>query len=97
MHVLLRLRCICSTIIRHELFSENLFDSSSYWLLFIRIQYACRTATKLAIGAGAVYLTVDQGVWSSQSESSQALSKVRTKVLPETNEYWQKVGFCFAI
>ncbi|ELU03831.1 hypothetical protein CAPTEDRAFT_226226 [Capitella teleta] len=51
----------------------------------------CRTATKLAIGAGAVYITVDAGVWDSQADSNQALGKIRTKILPDTNEYWQKV------
>ena len=45
----------------------------------------------MAVGVGAVYLTVDQGVWSSPSDSSQALDKMRTKVLPDTNYYWEKV------
>ena len=51
-----------------------------------------RTAAKLAVGLGAVAVTVDQGVWSTSTDGSKALWKVRTKVLPTTNEYVQKVN-----
>ncbi|XP_064596311.1 MICOS complex subunit MIC13-like [Liolophura sinensis] len=50
-----------------------------------------KTAAKVAIGIGAVYVTVDQGVWRDSSMGTRALNKVRNSVLPTTNEYINSV------
>jgi hypothetical protein len=50
-----------------------------------------KTATKLAIGVGAVYVTLDQGVWSGSNQGSKALDNMKTRVLPAANEYLQRV------
>ena len=55
-----------------------------------------RTGAKLAIGGGAVYATVSQGVWSTSNQSSTALKRFRTTVVPTTNEYIEKV-FIFLV
>lgn len=47
---------------------------------------------KVAIAGGAVYYTVQQGVWSTTSEGSQALDNVRRTILPATaSEYVGKI------
>ncbi|KAK2185480.1 hypothetical protein NP493_235g03072, partial [Ridgeia piscesae] len=46
-----------------------------------------RNLLKLAVGGGAVYVTVEEGVWSSSNNSCKALDRVRTRVLPATSEY----------
>ncbi|KAI0231340.1 hypothetical protein LSAT2_018324 [Lamellibrachia satsuma] len=46
-----------------------------------------KSLTKLVIGAGAVYVTVEEGVWSTSRNSCKALDRVRTSVLPATSEY----------
>ena len=50
-----------------------------------------RSLTKLAIGGGAVYATVSEGVWNTSHTSCKALDRVRTSVLPSTSEYISKV------
>ncbi|KAL3885518.1 hypothetical protein ACJMK2_025571 [Sinanodonta woodiana] len=50
-----------------------------------------KTLAKLTIGVGAVYVTVDQGVWDGIRQGDSALNKVKQSVLPATSEYWQKV------
>ncbi len=58
---------------------------------FYNVSFCFRTATKLAIGVGAVYVTLDQGVWSTSKQSSKALHKVRNDVLPTASNYLEKV------
>ncbi len=51
----------------------------------------CRTGAKLAIGGGAMYLTVNQGVWSTGTEGSTALNRFKTTVVPTATDYMQNV------
>jgi len=53
--------------------------------------YVDRNLLKLAVGGGAVYVTVEEGVWSSSNNSCKALDRVRTHVLPATSEYIDQV------
>ncbi|XP_064645490.1 MICOS complex subunit MIC13-like [Lineus longissimus] len=48
-------------------------------------------ATKCAIGGGAVYVTLEEGVWSSSNQGSKALATVRTNVIPTAAEYFEKL------
>ncbi|KAK3575961.1 hypothetical protein CHS0354_019280 [Potamilus streckersoni] len=50
-----------------------------------------KTLAKLTIGVGAVYVTVDQGVWDGTGQGDSALNRVKQSVLPATSEYLQKV------
>ena len=51
-----------------------------------------RTVAKAVFAGGALYVTVDQGVWSTSPQaSSKALTKVKTSVIPVTSEYIEKV------
>ncbi|XP_067653777.1 MICOS complex subunit MIC13-like, partial [Haliotis asinina] len=50
-----------------------------------------RLASKLAVGAGAVYVTIDQGVWNNSSNGSQALEKVKGSVLPAATDYAKQI------
>lgn len=46
----------------------------------------------MAIGGGAVYATVQQGVWTTNTaQSSKVLDTVRTSVAPTASEYISKV------
>ncbi len=71
-----------------------------YWFWYLNnvLRVLFRNLAKVTIGAGAVYVTVTQGVWSSNTQSSVALDRVQTTVLPATNEYLHKVfnitAFC---
>ncbi|KAK7500413.1 hypothetical protein BaRGS_00008320 [Batillaria attramentaria] len=48
--------------------------------------------TKLALGVGAVYITVEQGVWSTDtSHGSKVLENVRATVAPAASEYVNKI------
>ncbi|XP_076311604.1 MICOS complex subunit MIC13-like [Tachypleus tridentatus] len=49
-----------------------------------------KTALKLGIGVGAVYVTVDQGIWSEGTQASDAFHKV-TNIMPGAREYTQKI------
>lgn len=49
-----------------------------------------RSAAKIGIGAGAVYVTFENGVWSGGEKSAQAFNTVRAN-LPATDEYLNKV------
>ena len=51
-----------------------------------------RGETKLAIGGGAFYLTVDQGVWNNSQQASKAADRVKNTVLPAASEYGQQVS-----
>ena len=67
-------------------------------LTFDLASYVDRNLLKLAVGGGAVYVTVEEGVWSSSNNSCKALDRVRTRVLPDTSEYidqvrWRRVDF----
>ncbi|KAL5019519.1 hypothetical protein ScPMuIL_002411 [Solemya velum] len=50
-----------------------------------------KSLVKVGLGAGAVYVTVDQGIWTNSHQGSEALSKVKDSVLPAANEYANKV------
>merc|ERR1740131_389672 len=50
-----------------------------------------KTSVKLGVGVGAVYLTLDQGVWSNSQQSSYALQRFKTKVVPATSDYLSQV------
>jgi len=51
-----------------------------------------RNTAKVAIAGGAVYYTVQQGVWSNTTEGSAALENVRKTILPATaTEYIAKI------
>lgn len=57
--------------------------------------FALRLLAKVLVGGGAVYITLDQGVWSTSSKGSNAVERIRTNVLPATNDYLNKVSsFC---
>ena len=53
--------------------------------------FCVRNAAKLLLGAGAVYVTVNEGVWSTSESGLCAAQRLRTYVLPETTQYWDKV------
>lgn len=46
---------------------------------------------KVLLGAGAVYVTVNEGVWSTSDSGLNAAQRLRTYVLPETIQYWDKM------
>lgn len=50
-----------------------------------------KTLAKVLLGGGAVYVTLDQGIWSTSTQGSNALERVRTTVLPDTSDYLNKV------
>ena len=50
-----------------------------------------RTVAKVSVGVAAVFVTVDQGVWSSTPEAAKAWKRIRSRYLPETNEYYNSV------
>ncbi|KAK6184919.1 hypothetical protein SNE40_007270 [Patella caerulea] len=50
-----------------------------------------KVATKVAVGVGAVYVTVDQGVWGTNSQAVKAVDKVRSSVLPAANDYVKSI------
>jgi len=50
-----------------------------------------RNGVKLLLGTGAVYVTVNEGVWSTSESGLCAAQRLRTYVLPETTQYWDKV------
>jgi len=50
-----------------------------------------RNGVKVLLGTGAVYLTVNEGVWSTSESGLNAAQRLRTYVLPETTQYWDKV------
>ena len=50
-----------------------------------------RGVTKLAIGGGTFYVTVDQGVWNNSRQASKAADKVKNTVLPAASEYGHQV------
>ena len=54
-----------------------------------------RNVVKVSLGIGAVYVSATQGVWSTNVQSSAALNRVQTTVLPATNDYLHKVSFQF--
>lgn len=54
-----------------------------------------RSLAKVLIGGGAVYVTLDQGIWSSSTHGSSALQRVRKNVLPDTSEYLNKVSHMY--
>ncbi|XP_046334060.1 MICOS complex subunit MIC13-like [Haliotis rufescens] len=65
-----------------------------YWEIVFAPKMATtlvKLASKLAIGAGAVYVTIDQGVWSNSSNGSQALEKVKGSVLPAASDYAKQI------
>jgi len=45
----------------------------------------------VGVAAAAVYITLDQGIWSSASRGTEALKNLRSQVFPATNEYLNKV------
>ncbi|XP_013775516.1 MICOS complex subunit MIC13-like [Limulus polyphemus] len=49
-----------------------------------------KVALKLGIGVGAVYVTVDQGIWSEGTQASDAFHKV-ANIMPGAREYAQKI------
>ena len=49
-----------------------------------------RNGLKVLLGAGALYVTVNEGVWST-SESGLNAAQHLQKILPETTQYWKKV------
>ncbi|KAK7098773.1 MICOS complex subunit MIC13-like [Littorina saxatilis] len=51
-----------------------------------------KTLTKVVIGGGAVYATVQQGVWTTNTaDSSKVLETVRNSVAPTASEYISKI------
>jgi len=44
------------------------------------------------LGAGAMYVTVNEGIWSTSESGLCAAQRLRTYVLPETTQYWDKVN-----
>ena len=46
----------------------------------------------MLLGAGAIYVTVNEGVWSTSESGLCAAQRLRTYVLPETTQYWDKVN-----
>jgi len=46
-----------------------------------------KTAAKVGIGAGAVYITMDHGVWGNSHQAATTLQQVRTRYLTATNDY----------
>ena len=50
-----------------------------------------RNGVKVVLGAGAVYITVKEGIWSTSESGLNAAQRLRTYVLPETSQYWDKV------
>ena len=62
---------------------------------FVTVCVCDRNGAKLLVGAGAVYVTVNEGVWSTSESGLCAAQRLRTYVLPETTQYWDKVISCF--
>jgi len=56
-----------------------------------------RNGIKVLLGTGAVYLTVNEGVWSTSESGLNAAQRLRTYVLPETTQYWDKVIVFFSV
>jgi len=51
-----------------------------------------KTSAKITVALGAVYVTLDEGIWSNTSAlGTQALDNIRTRVFPATNQYLNKV------
>jgi len=51
-----------------------------------------KLAAKVGVAVGAVYITLDKGIWSSASRGGmEALKNLRAQVFPGTNEYLDKV------
>lgn len=46
---------------------------------------------KVAIVGGALYVTVDQGIWSESKQASNALDRITTKVML-TDDYLKQVN-----
>jgi len=42
-----------------------------------------------------MYVTVNEGVWSTSESGLCAAQRLRTYVLPETTKYWDKVNAYF--
>ena len=60
-------------------------------MLFVTVCVFDRNGMKLLVGTGAVYVTVNEGVWSTSESGLNAAQRLRTYVLPETTQYWDKV------
>lgn len=50
-----------------------------------------KNGMKVLLGAGAMYVTVNEGVWSTSESGLYAAQRLRTYVLPETTQYWDKM------
>ncbi|CAD5125178.1 DgyrCDS13421 [Dimorphilus gyrociliatus] len=46
-----------------------------------------RVGAKLAIGGGALYYTLDKGVWSTNTDASKLIDEVQNAVLEDTKAY----------
>jgi len=62
---------------------------------FSRVCVCDRNGIKILLGTGAVYVTVNEGVWSTSERGLSAAQRLRTYVLPETTQYWDKVKSMF--
>jgi hypothetical protein len=50
-----------------------------------------KNTVKVLIGAGAVYITLSEGIWSTSADGSEAAKRLRTSVLPATDQYLEKM------
>jgi len=50
-----------------------------------------KNGTKIGVGVGAIYVTVDQGIWSSSSSSNNAMDKFKAQVVPATTNVIKQV------
>ncbi|XP_041355939.1 MICOS complex subunit MIC13-like [Gigantopelta aegis] len=49
-----------------------------------------KTASKVAIGAGAMYITIDYGVWGNSNQASESLEHFKRVISPVSSEYLKK-------
>ncbi|XP_025087862.1 uncharacterized protein LOC112560306 isoform X2 [Pomacea canaliculata] len=51
-----------------------------------------KNLAKVGVGAGAIYVTIQQGIWSTDTKQGyQVLNSVRSSVLPTASEYVSKI------
>lgn len=54
--------------------------------------FVFRVGAKLAVGGGALYYTLDKGVWSTNTDTNKLIDEVQNTVLQDTKKYLQTVS-----
>ncbi|XP_012942458.1 uncharacterized protein LOC101860683 [Aplysia californica] len=50
-----------------------------------------KNGTKLALTGGAVYWSVQQGIWGTVQEGSEAMKRLQGSIVPASAEYVEKI------